>query len=313
MLKLSPSAKKKWQQLTVNGIILMVLLFVMIPIATTVLISFKREQDVIRKPPIVFPCDTATKSFDLRACRWSTEGYYRVVAPKPSDSSPFGFSITGNMLRTYLPNTLLYATVTSFIVVLLAGTSGYAFSRYRFRGHGFLMTAILAITGVPLLTNLLALYQMGIVLRKANLPFWDDRIFIIVVYIGFYLPLSVWIAKGFFDAIPRELEEAAKIDGCSPFCALMRVIMPLAMPGMTAVFLLTFVNVWNEFIAAYLLISKNEHKSAMYGLYDFLGQNIMNVQVIAAACIIIATPVVILFLLTRRTFFKAMVEGAVKG
>ncbi len=108
-----------------------------------------------------------------------------------------------------------------------------------FRGYRVLMTAILVITGVPLLTNLLALYQMGVILRKAHLPFWNDRIFIVIVYIGFYLPLSVWIAKGFFDAIPRDLEEAALIDGC--------------------------------------------------------------------------TPIVGFFLFTRRTFFKAMVEGALKG
>jgi ABC-type maltose transport system permease subunit len=217
------------------------------------------------------------------------------------------------MLRIYLPNTMLYATVSSLLVVLLAGMSGYAFSRYRFRGHGALMTGILAITGVPLLTNLLALYQMGVTLRKASLPFYDDRFFIILVYMGFYLPLSVWIAKGFFDAIPRELEEAALIDGCSPLGALMRITMPLATPGMMAVFLLTFVSVWNEFIAGYLLIAKNEHKPAMFGLYDFLGQNIINLQVVAAACILIALPIVILFLFTRQSFFRAMVEGAVKG
>jgi ABC-type glycerol-3-phosphate transport system permease component len=85
------------------------------------------------------------------------------------------------------------------------------------------------------------------------------------------------------------------------------------MPGMTAVFLLTFVNVWNEFIAGYLLIAKNEYKTAMFGLYDFLGQNIINLQVIAAACILIATPIIILFLFTRRIFLQAMVEGAIKG
>ncbi len=93
----------------------------------------------------------------------------------------------------------------------------------------------------------------------------------------------------------------------------MRITMPLAMPGMTAVFLLTFVNVWNEFIAGYLIIAKNAYKPAMFGLYDFLGQNIVNLQVIAAACIIIAMPMVILFLFTRQSFFKAMTEGAVKG
>jgi ABC-type glycerol-3-phosphate transport system permease component len=175
------------------------------------------------------------------------------------------------------------------------------------------MTSILAVTGVPLLTNLLALYQMGISIRKLPLPIYNDRIFIIVVYMGFFLPLSVWIAKGFFDAIPRELEEAALIDGCSPIGGLMRIMLPLALPGMTAVFMLTFVNVWNEFIAGYLLITQNELKPAMFGMYDFLGQNLINAQVVAAACIVVALPMVIVFLFARRSFFAAMVEGAIKG
>ena len=217
------------------------------------------------------------------------------------------------MLSTYLPNTILYASVTAVLVVLLASMSGYAFSRYNFRGHDLLMIGILAITGIPLLTNLLALYQMGVSVRSLLGPLYSDRIFIIVVYTGFFLPLSVWIAKGFFDAIPRELEEAAVIDGCSPVGALLRIIMPLALPGMTAIFLLTFVNVWNEFIAGYLLISKNDLKPAMFGMYDFLGQNLINAQVVAAACIVIALPMVLVFLVARQSFFKAMVEGAVKG
>lgn len=312
MRKLRAVSRQTWEQLFINAALILICLFAMLPIATTVLISFKREQDVIRKPPVIFPCDTPTSPFDPAACRWSMEGYQRVIAPKPTSSWPF-IALTGNMLRIYLPNTLLYATTSSLIVVVLAGMSGYAFSRYRFRGHTTLMTAILAITGVPLLTNLLALYQMGVVLRKSSLPFYNDRLFIIVVYVGFFLPLSVWIAKGFFDAIPRELEEAALIDGCSPVGALFRVTMPLALPGLMAVFLLTFVNVWNEFIAGYLLIAKNDLKPAMFGLYDFLGQNIINLQVIAAACILIALPMVILFLFARRSFLEAMIEGAVKG
>jgi ABC-type glycerol-3-phosphate transport system permease component len=304
--------RQRREMLWVNFALILVTLFAMLPIATTVLVSFKKEQDVTRKPPVIFPCDTPTQAFDWAACRWSVEGYDRVIKPEPV-SNWLGFELTGRMVRTYIPNTLLYASVTSLLVVVLAGLSGYAFSRYRFRGHRALMVSILAITGVPLLTNLLALYQMGVKLRKANIPFYDDRFFIIVVYMGFFLPLSVWIAKGFFDAIPRELEEAALIDGCSPLGALWRVTMPLAMPGLMAVFLLAFVGVWNEFIAGYLLITQNDQKNVMFGLYEFLGQNIVNLQVLAAACILIALPMVILFLFTRRTFFKAMVEGAIKG
>jgi ABC-type glycerol-3-phosphate transport system permease component len=285
----------------------------LLPIATTVLISFKREEDVTRKPPVIFPCDTETSPFDITACRWSLEGYQRVLLPARSESSPLGWVFKGRMINTYLPNTILYAVGTALFVTLLAAMAGYAFSRYRFRGHDALMIAILVVTGVPLLTNLLALYQMGAGLRKLPIPIYNDRVFIIFVYIGFFLPMSVWIAKGFFDAIPRELEEAALIDGCSPVGGLVRVTMPLVTPGLTAVFLLTFVGVWNEFIAGYLLITKNSLKPAMFGMYDFLGQNIINAQVIAAACIIIAVPMVIIFLFARRSFFKAMVEGAIKG
>jgi ABC-type glycerol-3-phosphate transport system permease component len=277
------------------------------------LISFKSEPDVTHRPPMLFPCDTPSSSFDLSACRWSTEGYDRVIAAQPAPHSLLGIAVTGRLLRIYLPNTILYASSASLLVVLLAGMSGYAFSRYRFRGHDFLLTGILAITAVPLLTNLLGLYQVGTTLRKASLPIYNDRIFIVVVYVGFFLPLSVWIAKGFFDAIPRELEEAALIDGCSPLGALFRIIMPLAVPGMAAVFLLTFVNVWNEFIAGYLLVAKNDLKPVMFGLYDFLGQNIMNIHVVASACVLIALPMVLVFLFARRGFFRAMAEGAIKG
>jgi ABC-type glycerol-3-phosphate transport system permease component len=308
----APSRKTR-EGFLANAAMIVILMVALLPIATTVLISFKREQDITRKPPVIFPCDTATAAFDITACRWSVEGYQRVALPMPSETSPFGFALQGRMLNTYLPNTVLYATATSFLVMILAAMSGYAFSRYKFRGHDLLMIAILAITGVPLLTNLLALYQMGIAIRKASPLLYNDRLFIIIVYAGFFLPMSVWIAKGFFDAIPRELEEAGLIDGCSPVGGLVRIVTPLVTPGLTAIFLLTFVGVWNEFIAGYLLISKNALKPAMFGMYDFLGQNIINAQVIAAACIIIALPMVIIFLFARRSFFRAMVEGAIKG
>lgn len=305
--------RRHWQRWVVNALLILICAVMIFPIFTTLVISFKQEQDVIRKPPVFFPCDTATSGFDITQCRWAVQGYQRVLAPKPTNNWLLPFALTGNLIRIYVPNTLLYATVSSLLVVLLAGMAGYAFSRYTFRGHTTLMVAILATTGIPLLTNLLALYQIGIDLRRTLSPYWDDRFFIIVVYLGFFLPLSVWIAKGFFDTIPHELEEAAFIDGCGPLGALFRITMPLALPGLLSIFLLTFVSVWNEFIAGYLLISRNDLKPAMFGLYDFLSQNIINFQVIAAACVMIALPVVVLFLFTRSIFFQAMVEGAVKG
>jgi ABC-type glycerol-3-phosphate transport system permease component len=281
MARLRLPSRRTWGRLLLNAMMIAILLVAMVPIALTVIISFKDQKDTIRKPPVLFPCHTATDPFDWDACRWTVEGYIRVLAPQTSESLP-GFKLTGRMFRIYVPNTLLYASATAVGVTILASMSGFAFSRYRFRGRSLLMYAILAVTGVPLLTNILALYQMGVVVRRSAFPF-DDRIFLIIVYLGLFLPLSVWIAKGFFDTIPRDLEEAALIDGATAVGALRHVTMPAALPGLMAIFLLTFVNVWNEFLAGYLLVSKNELKPVMFGLYEFLGANIINLQVIAAA------------------------------
>ena len=312
MAKVKKLSRTSTIRIGVNLVMIVIVLVAMIPIITTITISFKQQADVTRKPPIFLPCDTPTSSFSIKACRWAVEGYKRVTGFEVSEDALLGFKLAGNMIRIYIPNTILYATVSSVLVALLASLSGFAFSRYKFRGHQTLMVGIYAVTGVPILTNLLAIYLMGSTFRK-NLPFFDDRLYLIFIYLGFFLPISVWIMKGFFDSIPVELEESAMIEGCSPVGALFRITIPLAMPGIVSIFLLTFVSVWNEFIVAYLLVPENEFKPAMFGLYDFLSQNIVNLQVIAAACIIIASPMVILFLFTRRTFFKAMVEGAVKG
>jgi multiple sugar transport system permease protein len=308
-----PMSRKARENLFTNLALFLITLVALLPIFTTVLVSFKREEDVTRKPPVIFPCDTPTSRFDLSACRWSTEGYERVALPMPEAGAVLGFALKGRMLSTYLPNTVFYAVSTALIVMVLAALSGYALARYRFPGRDLLMVVIIAITGMPLLTNLLALYQMGASIRHVAEGLYNDRAFILLVYSGFFLPMSVWIAKGFFDAIPRELEEAALIDGCSALEGLIRIVMPLATPGLTAVFLMTFVGVWNEFIAGYLLITKNELKPAMFGMYDFLGQNLINGQVVAAACVVIAFPMVLVFLVARQSFFRAMVEGAVKG
>ncbi len=298
----------------INSFFVLALIFLMLPIALTLATSFKQESDVLRKPPLLLPCDNpADGSFSLAHCRFVTEGYQRVIAPQPNPQALFGIQLSGRMFTTYLPNTLLYAMASSLLVFVLAGMAGYAFSRYRFTGRKLLLVAILAITGIPLLTNLLALYQMAVDLRKAGIPGYDERMFMIAVYVGFQLPFSIWVVKGFFDTIPRDLEEAAFIDGCTPVQALVRIVIPLALPGLLAAFLLCFVNVWNEFIAGFLLIARRELRTAMFGMYDFLSQNIINYQVVAAACVLVAAPVVILFIFTRNTFFQVMSEGAIKG
>src|SRR5688572_11312317 len=138
MSNITASGKWKWQQGLANALLILICVIMLFPVVTTITISFKREQDVVRKPPIFFPCDTPERGFDITQCRWAVEGYQRVLAPKPLEGW-LPFALTGNLVRIYVPNTLLYASVSSVLVVLLAGMAGYALSRYNFRGRSALM------------------------------------------------------------------------------------------------------------------------------------------------------------------------------
>ena len=313
--RLTPSPfhlPKRSRLIVLNLALILVCVLMLFPVFSTVILSFKQQSDVRSLPPRLFPCNTATDTFDLGACRFFGEGYERVFLAKPSPNALLGFQITGRIFSTYLPNTVLYAFATAFFVTMISAMSAYVYSRYRFRGRRALMIALLVLAGVPVLTMLLALQQMGNGIRRA-IPGYEERIFMIIVYVGLELPFAIWVVKGFFDTIPKELEEAALIDGCSRFGALARVVAPLATPGLVSIFLLAFVNVWNEFIVNYLLMSKQNLRGAMYGVFDFIAQSLSSYNALAAACVLVMMPVIVVFLFTRRVFFRAMVEGAIKG
>jgi ABC-type glycerol-3-phosphate transport system permease component len=295
-----------------NGLLIGICAIVFFPIFSTLLLSIKEPQDVRRKPPVLLPCDTESAAFDPRNCRFSLDGYSRVLLLRPNPNSLFGASVTGRLFTQYVPNTLFYATFAAIVTTMLAGLAAYGLSRFRFRGRRLLLTLLLALSGVPLLTMLLALYQMNVRMRQM-LPGYEERLFMVIVYVGFELPFAIWVVKGFFDTIPIELEEAAKIDGASPLGALARIVAPLAAPGLVSIFLLTYVNVWNEFIANYLLLGRSELRGAMYGIYEYISQSLSAYNALAAACILVILPVITIFLFTRQAFFRSMLEGAIKG
>lgn len=295
-----------------NGSFILICAIMLYPIVSTALLSVKEQADVRRRPPVLFPCDSETAQFDWRNCRFSLEGYQRVLLPQPDATSWTGLRITGRIFSQYLPNTLLYATFSALLLTVLSALTAYAVSRYRFYGKQMLLVGILGLAGVPFLTMLLGLYQMNNNLRRA-LPIYDERLFMIIVYVGFELPFAIWVVKGFFDTIPIALEEAAKIDGATTWGTLWRIVAPLAAPGLAAIFLLGFVNVWNEFIANYLLMTRAELRGVMYGVYDYIAQSLASYNALAAACILVILPIIVVFLFTRNTFFQAMAAGAIKG
>lgn len=273
------------------GLFAVVFLF---PIVFTLMTSFKSQTEVRTNPPSFFPQV------------WVTDGYQQVFR--------------SNLVKYYIPNSLVNSFSASVLTVLLASLAGYTFSRYRFRGSRVLELSILGLIMIPGLTNLVPWYRIASDLNKLVDPSlvalkWlvNPSRFIIGVYTAVGLPFSIWIIKSFFDTIPLELEEAALIDGCTPLQSLRYVVMPLAAPGLLAAFMLMFVDTWNEFLAALVLLTGNTAKTVTVGLYDFQSQYEIAYHVWTAASIVIMVPVLILFLALRRTFFQAMLQGGIKG
>ncbi len=251
------------------------------PVLYTLMTSFKSQGAVLTDPPTFFPQE------------WSLEGYQTV----------FG----SDLLRYFLPNTLINSLGSSLIVVALGSLAAYTFSRYRFRFSRVLELTILALMMIPGLTFVIPYYRMA-----SDLDLLGTSQFIIAIYVGWGLPFAIWIIRSFIDSIPIELEEAAMIDGANPLQAMRHVILPLAMPGLIAAFLLVFVDTWNEFLMAVVLLTGNS-RTATVGLYDFQSQFEIAYHVWTAACIVIMTPALIVFLALRKRFFEAMLQGAVKG
>lgn len=273
--------EKRLDTLSTHTILLIIALVFIFPVFYTLTTSFKSKGDVLTTPPSILP-----RSFSL-------EGYDTVI--NGSD-----------MVTHYLPNTFINSFFSSLLVVPLAGLAAYTFSRYRFRGSRTLELLILGLMMIPRLTNLLPLYRMA-----SDVGALSTHELMVAVYTAGGLPFSIWLIRAFFDAIPTEMEEAALIDGCTPFGALWRIVVPLALPGLFAAFLLNFVDTWNEFLFAVVLAIGN--KTSTVGLYDFQSSFEVAYHVWAAAAIIIMIPVLALFLAMRNVFFRAMLDGALKG
>lgn len=275
-------SRKLIESVITNGLLILFCAVMIYPVLYALMTAFKTQGAVITNPPTFFPTE------------WTLEGFKAVFK--------------SDMFRYYLPNTGINAVLASLVTVPIAGLAAYSFSRYKFRGSKLLQLAILGLMMIPGLTNLVALYRIG-----SQLKLLSSHMIMVAVYTAGGLPFTLYIIKAFFDAIPREMEEAALIDGCSPLQSLRYVVMPLAMPGLFAGFLMMIVDTWNEFLAAVVLLSANTSRTATVGLYDFQSQYEIAYHVLSAACILIMLPVVITFILGRKTFFQAMLEGALKG
>ena len=209
---------------------------------------------------------------------------------------------------TYFRNSVVVAVSTTVIAIILASLAGYSFSRFKFLGGHSLFLIFLITQMFPGALLIIPLFQIIKALKLLNTLYA-----LVLSYITFSLPLCTWLMKGFFDQIPQELEEAAMIDGCSRVSAMVRVIFPLALPGVMAASIFSFIGAWDEFIFALIFTSTDKVRTLPVGLQRFITSYEIYWNHLGAASVLTTIPVVILFLFIQRHMVKGLTAGSVKG
>ena len=276
-----PTGGRKKSKLGWNLVGLLVFLVVGFPLYWMVDTAFKPAKDAIDPDPSLLPTgitlDNFRRALDI-ADFWGPVGRSLIVS--------------------------LSVVVIGIIVGLLAAL---AISRFAFRGRKVVIVGILAVQMVPLVSMIIPVF-----LLLNDLDQYDKLSGLIITYLTFILPFTVWTLRGFIVNIPKELEEAAMVDGCSRTGAFIRVVFPLLAPGMVATSVYGFIQAWNEYLYALMLLSQ-EHQTATVWLGNFTTKHGTEYAPMMAGATMMAVPIVVLFLLVQRKMAAGLTAGAVKG
>ncbi|WP_442604388.1 carbohydrate ABC transporter permease [Paenibacillus sp. KN14-4R] len=215
--------------------------------------------------------------------------------------------VSGNYLK-YLFNSILVTGFTMLFTIFFSTMAAYAIARFRFRLSGVVMLVFMVGIMIPIQSTLLPL----MIIFK-NIDILNTYLALIIPYIAFSIPLSIFILTGFMKGIPHEIEESAIVDGASIFRLFRSVILPITVPPVVTVCILTFISVWNEYIMAATFISSEKYKTLPFGVYSFFSQYSTNYSAIGAYLVLGALPVLVVYFTLSEKITSGMVAGAVKG
>ncbi|WP_151769767.1 carbohydrate ABC transporter permease [Streptomyces abyssomicinicus] len=215
-------------------------------------------------------------------------------------------------LGRYFVNSLIVAGAATVCSVVIAVFAAYAVSRYEFRGKRIFTTTVLSTQMFPGILFLLPLFLIYVNIGNATgVALFGSRGGLILTYLTFSLPFSIWMLIGYFASVPRELDEAALVDGCGPLAALLRVVVPAAVPGIVAVTVYAFMTAWSEVLFASVMTNDTTRTLAV-GLQAYATQTEVYWNQIMAASLVVSVPVVAGFLLLQRYLVAGLTAGAVK-
>jgi multiple sugar transport system permease protein len=281
--------RSKSRQVFYNLLALSVLLIFALPAIWIIFTAFRPGNEVNVTPPVWIPQ------------KITLDAFASLIGLNPDIAA-------GVPVGNYMWNSLRVSILSTIVAVSIGTMAGYAFSRFTFKGFSFLFLMIMLSRAVPGVALGLPLF-----LLMRNYGLVDTVHGLALVYVAINIPFTAWLMDGFFRQIPKELDEAAYIDGCSHWAAFWRIDLPLALPGMAAAGIFAFLAAWNEYQIASLITKTPAAKTFPVGLFDFTSQFTVDWRGMAAMSVLMIIPAIIFVILTQRRLTEGLTFGAIKG
>ena len=276
--------KKRHDARYYAGVIVVIVTAIIIffPFYWMVNTSLKKESEIFRIPPSVVPANVSMENYE--------------------------FALFKTQVPRFFINSTINVAGTLIISLFFASLAAYSISRFKFKGKAAYLGIILLTQLLPMTTLIVPLY-----ISFAALGFLNSRIALIVVYSALQIPIGTWLLTSYFNTIPREIDEAARIDGSGSVTILFRIILPVAMPGLIAVGLTTAIFVWQELVLAMTFNSIDANRPLMAGVSASITRAGIRWGQINATGVIACIPIIIVFIFCQRYLVKGLTSGAVKG
>ncbi len=282
--------RKAFRSLVLFALTLPLIAFIYFPLLWLVTASLSTRAELLATPIHWIPQHPTFKN------------YLDILLPGSASSE-----VSRTLLIT-LFNSLKVASAVTVICLVVGSLAAYALVRISFRFNRTLLMGILGTRMIPEVSLVIPLYILASQVKLLNTPY-----VLAITYLTFALPFAIWLMAAFFQTIPIELEEAARLDGCSRLAILFRIVMPISVPGLVTTALFVFLLAWDEFFYALIFTSTLAAKTAPVAIAEFVGRYVTDINAMMAGGVLAAIPPVLLALLFQRYIVRGLTAGAVKG
>lgn len=278
--------KKTVLRILMYLLIVVILVFIVFPFFYMISTSLKPSDEIYRRPPTLLPINADPSSYTTLL---------------------FGQSESAFDFKLGFVNTFKVAIVSTILSLMVSASGAYGISRFRFKGRKVISQTILTTQVLPGVVLLIPIY-----LLFADYGLLNSHFGLSLAHVTFVVPFCTWMLKGFFDSVPRSVDEQSLIDGCHWWSAFLRVVLPIVRPGLAATGIFSFILSWNEFLYASVFLNRYQKWTLSVGLTSFRGQYLIQWNELMACSVLISVPIFLVYIYLQKYMVTGMTAGAVK-